>query len=58
MGDDDANVGGPGECPAHVFDVAELVLVRQPGRLFPGLGMGKVCRYCGAVQYEPSQLEG
>lgn len=57
MGLDDENVGGAGECPGHEFSVAELVLVREPGRLFPGLGMEQVCVFCGAVRYEPSQLE-
>lgn len=57
MGTDDANEGGPGECPGHDFTYEQLVLVREPGRLFPGLGMEMVCKYCGIPAYEPSQLE-
>lgn len=57
MGQDDENVGGPGECPGHVFDYESLVVVREPGRLLPGLGMGLVCRFCGTAAYQPSNLE-
>lgn len=57
MGDDDANVGGPGECPGHEFVFARLVLVEKPGRLFPGMGAELECSLCGAVAYERSQLE-
>ena len=57
MGADDENVGGPGECPGHDFTLERIVLVREPGRLFPGLGMEKVCRWCGTPAYQPSNLE-
>lgn len=57
MGKDDANVGGPGECPGHEFTLEQLVLVEKPGRLFPGLGMEMVCHWCGATMYEASRQE-
>lgn len=57
MGQDDENVGGPGECPGHEFTYEKLVLVTEPGRLFPGLAMEMVCIYCEAPAYQPSHLE-
>lgn len=57
MGDDDANVGGPGECPGHLFEMTQLVMVKQPGRLFPGLAQELECVYCGAIDYQASVIE-
>lgn len=57
MGQDDENVGGPGECPGHEFTYESLVAVREPGRLFPGLAMGMVCIHCETPAYQPSHLE-
>ncbi len=58
MGQDDDNVGvGPEECPGHDFTFERMVLVREPGRMIPGLGIEHVCRWCGTPAYEPSQLE-
>lgn len=58
MGSDDANEGSElGECPGHDFSMESLVLVEQPGRMFPGLAMGMVCVHCRAPAYEPSRLE-
>lgn len=58
MGLDDVNEGiGAEECPGHEFVFRKLVLVEKPDRMFPGLGMEMVCRWCGAVMYEASRIE-
>lgn len=57
MGQDDANVGGAGECPGHDFTFEKVVLVEVPGRLFPGMGMELLCRFCETPAYQASQLE-
>lgn len=59
VGDDDANVGGPGECPGHEFELLEVVPVEVKDSLFGALGLAQVheCKWCGAQQYEPSNFE-
>lgn len=59
MGDDDANVGGPGECPMHEFELLELVPVEVKDSPFGAVGLGQLheCKWCEAQQYEPSNFE-
>lgn len=54
MGMDDANDtrGEPGACPDHEWKVGEILLTLS------GAQLTVVCRWCGALQVEPSQNEG
>ncbi|WP_157365913.1 3-oxoacyl-ACP reductase [Arthrobacter sp. Leaf234] len=51
MGLDDANTGGPGECPGHEFVLSGIQLRAR------GASMTQQCRYCGAVSYTPSRQD-
>lgn len=53
MGQDDENVGGPGECPGHDW-VPESSESVSGGR---GMSITHACRWCGAIRYEPSNYE-
>jgi hypothetical protein len=56
VGDDDANVGGPGECPNHEWLMLELVPVKDEASPFGAVGLGQLmeCIWCEAQRYEPS----
>ncbi|QFG09548.1 3-oxoacyl-ACP reductase [Arthrobacter phage TripleJ] len=54
MGLDDRNdnAGAPGECPGHEWKVHAVYLRGSGGSL------AVECKWCGAVQYEPSTSDG
>lgn len=57
MGDDDANVGGAGECPGHEWQFEQAVLTAPTQFGLRGLNVVETCKWCGTFRYEPSQLE-
>lgn len=59
MGDDDANVGGPGECPGHEWELLELVPVEAQESLIGAVGLAQLlgCKWCEAQMYQPSNFE-
>ncbi|RAX50869.1 3-oxoacyl-ACP reductase [Arthrobacter sp. AQ5-05] len=54
MAIDDANdnAGVPGECPEHEWKVHGIYLRGT------GASMSVECKWCGAIQYEPSLSDG
>lgn len=56
MGQDDENVGGPGECPGHEWQLTDLHSADHPSGGV-GLGLVEKCRWCGATRYEPSNFD-
>jgi len=57
MGSDDANVGGPGECPGHEWVPADFHAVERAGVDGVGFGILNECRWCDSTWYEPSNLD-
>lgn len=54
MGKDDRNdnPGAPGECPEHAWKLHGVYLRMSGG------SMSVECKWCGAIQYEPSLSDG
>lgn len=57
MSADDQNEGGPGECPGHEWDLADLHATNATTSAGIGFGLSYECRWCGATRYEPSNYE-
>ena len=55
MGDDDANVGGPGECPGHEWVPEDIVPVTRNG--VTGMTIVNQCKWCDATFVEPSNVD-
>lgn len=56
MSRDDENEGGPGECPDHEWQVADVHPADHPSGGV-GLGLEYECRWCGATRYEASNFD-
>lgn len=58
MGDDDANEGGPGECPGHAWLFEQAVPTAPTRWGLVGLNVVETCKWCGTIRYQPSSMEG
>lgn len=58
MGDDDRNEGPVGgECPGHEWQFQQAVPTAPTQFGLVGLNVVEICKWCGTVRYQPSELE-
>lgn len=59
MGQDDENEGNAVDaCLEHQWQFEQAVLTTPTAMGLRGLNLVESCKWCGALRYEPSSLEG